>query len=86
MELSEQKYRGGYIYGGTVINDDQWHHVAVVLENDGTPDISEAKLYVDGNPETIQASLAKAVDTMNTQKVQIGSYTLNPGVFRRSDR
>jgi len=39
---------GGYIVGSTDVRDNQWHHVAAVLEDDGSPMSSEIKLYVDG--------------------------------------
>ena len=39
---------GGFFVGNTVVTDAQWHHVAVTWEDDGTPNIQDAKLYVDG--------------------------------------
>lgn len=39
---------GGYMVGNTIVTDTQWHHVAVTWANDGSPDILDAKLYVDG--------------------------------------
>lgn len=39
---------GGYTRGNLSIADDQWHHVAAVLENDGTPVLTEIRFYVDG--------------------------------------
>lgn len=39
---------GGYVVGNTIVTDAQWHHVAVTWANDGSPDILDAKLYVDG--------------------------------------
>jgi hypothetical protein len=48
---------GGYpalgVYGGSMISsvfaaDGEWHHVAVVLADDGSPKLSEILLYVDG--------------------------------------
>ncbi len=55
---------GGYIYGTTAIDDDQWHHVACVL--DGT-DVSDIKLYVDGNLESVGGQANKGINTDNTQ-------------------
>lgn len=66
--------QGGYIYGATPINDGQWHHVAVVLENDGTPDISEAVLYVDGVRDTVQGVIPCPIDTSGTRDVSFGYY------------
>ncbi|MDA7518324.1 LamG domain-containing protein, partial [bacterium] len=39
---------GGYFVGNTVVTDTEWHHVAVTWANDGSPDIQDARLYVDG--------------------------------------
>lgn len=39
---------GGFFVGNTVVTDTEWHHVAVTWANDGTPNIQDAKLYVDG--------------------------------------
>jgi hypothetical protein len=66
--------QGGYIFGTTRIADGNWHHIAVVLTNDTTPDISEANLYVDGNLESIGGMLAFAVNTAVTENVKIGVH------------
>jgi hypothetical protein len=39
---------GGFFVGNTVVTDSQWHHVAVTWADDGTPDVLDARLYVDG--------------------------------------
>jgi hypothetical protein len=65
---------GGNICGTTVLTDGNWHHIAVVLENDGSPDISEARLYVDGVLETTGAATPHLVDTGSTVDVQIGVH------------
>ncbi len=72
---------GGNIIGSTLINDDTWHHIAVVLENDGSPDITEVRLYVDGNLETISASVDEPVNTGSYQNVQIGMYYIGERYF-----
>ena len=71
---------GGYVVGNTVITDGLWHHVAVVWEDDGTPDITDAKLYVDGildadlgsGTNEPSATNANAVDTAAGIDVRIG--------------
>jgi hypothetical protein len=63
---------GGYIYGVTNLCDDRWHHVAVVLNDDGSPDISEAVLYVDGQPESVGGVLPYSVNTAISNDVLIG--------------
>jgi hypothetical protein len=40
---------GGYLYINDRINDDQWHHVAAVMEKGDPPNLHDSvKLYVDG--------------------------------------
>ncbi len=73
---------GGYIYGTTPINDGHWHHVAVVLEDDGSPDISKARLYVDGQQDMIAGVSGKAVNTSVSQDVWIGAFYAGPRFFQ----
>ena len=54
---------GGYIVGTTVITDGEWHHVAATFEDDGTPDVEDILLYVDGQLETIETSLDEELHT-----------------------
>lgn len=63
----------GWIMGTTDLNDGAWHHVAAVWEDDGTPDISDAKLYIDGVEETTTVS-ARAIDTFADMNVRIGFF------------
>jgi hypothetical protein len=72
----------GYIYGTRVLTDNQWHHIAVALYDDGSPNISEARLYVDGQLETTGGILACAVNTAAVQDVQLGVFTVSPLYFR----
>lgn len=65
---------GGNIYGTTVLTDGNWHHVAVILVNDGTPDISEVRLYVDGVLETTGGSVSCLVNTGSSVDVRIGVH------------
>ena len=67
--------QGGYIYGSTAVNDDTWHHIAIVLEDDGSTDISEALIYVDGVLDTIGSSGAISVDTSDLNDVEIGTFS-----------
>ena len=71
----------GYIYGTTSLTDNQWHHIAVVLANDGSLDISEARLYVDGQLETTGGVLAYPINTGGIQDVQLGVFTPLPVYF-----
>ena len=72
---------GGYIYGTTAISNNRCHHVAVVLDSDGTPDISEVLLYVDGQLETISGVADEPIDTASTQNVTIGVFTIASGRY-----
>jgi len=65
---------GGYIYGRKRIDDGQWHHIAVVLENDGTADIAEAVLFVDGQPDMPAAAVYCPVNTADSVPAAIGLY------------
>ncbi len=65
---------GGYIFGSTNIADNQWHHIAVVLPDDGSTDISEALLYVDGQLETNCSAAACPVNTASAENVKIGTH------------
>lgn len=58
--------------GSTDLRDDQWHHIAAVLYDDGTPDISEVIIYVDGIPETLTISAPAPVGTVSADDVTIG--------------
>jgi hypothetical protein len=63
---------GGYHYGVTSIGDGNWHHVAVTFEDDGTPDVVDTLLYVDGGLDATLASQATDVNTAPTGAVRIG--------------
>ncbi len=67
----------GRIEGSTNLVDDTWHHIAVVLNNDGTPNVNEILLYVDGSLETISSSIPKSVNTGNGFDVTIGHGYFN---------
>jgi hypothetical protein len=73
----------GYIYGTTRINDGNWHHVAVVLKDDGSANISKALLYVDGRRDAVAGVLERAVNTAVSQNVTLGAFTaVAPRYFR----
>lgn len=70
---------GGYIKGSNPVNDGNWHHIAAVLEDDGSADLSEIKLYVDGVLETNTTiggvTGARPIITSGSEKVVIGART-----------
>jgi hypothetical protein len=63
---------GGYIVGSTRVNDGKWHHVACTWQNDGSPNVTDVKLYVDGQLETISAEKSCAINTATSRNVFIG--------------
>ena len=68
----------GEITGNTMVINNAWHHIAVVLEDDGSPDVDEVLLYVDGQPETTSSS-SQAIDTATGTEVKH-----NLSLFQRS--
>jgi hypothetical protein len=67
----------GNTYGTTDLVDGEWHHVAAVLEDDGSPDVSEVKLYVDGELDAIDPTgTPRAINTSSGGEFRIG-YDLN---------
>jgi arylsulfatase A-like enzyme len=63
---------GGYVTGTTDLLGNKWIHVAVTFTNDGSPNITDAKLYVNGVLETVSASQAVALNTVSGNDVKIG--------------
>jgi hypothetical protein len=67
----------GNTWGTTDLVDGEWHHVAAVLVDDGTPDNSEIILYVDGELDPIApGGLANALNTSSGGEFRI-AYDLN---------
>jgi hypothetical protein len=53
-----------------------------VLSDDGSPDVSEVKLYADGKLEAVGSLLSCAVDTASDQNVKIGADSANTLFFK----
>ena len=68
----------GYISGSSVIDDDRWHHVAVVSDGSTTDNI---KLYVDGQPDTVSQINSQTINTQSYQNVAVGEFTDAPSHF-----
>ena len=64
---------GGYVVGTRAINNGVWHHVACTFTNDGTPNATDVKLFVDGTAETLSTSQGTTLNTAGTFPVKIGS-------------
>ena len=70
---------GGHSVGSTDVRDGQWHHVAALLVDDGSPDANEITLYVDGSEEVISDTVGEPINTASTGVVRIGKA---PWVYR----
>lgn len=68
---------GGYIVGNTAVNDGNWHHVACTFENDGSANITDAKLYVDGRLESISKQDSGKLNTTKDQPLRVGQDPWN---------
>jgi len=69
---------GGFVVGSTDIVDGQWHHVAATWENDGTPNVLDVQLYVDGVRQTGNNRIDK--DQSGFIPVLCGSGSHTPGL------
>jgi len=64
----------GFVIGLTDIADDNWHHIAAVLDSDADPDVSEVRLYVDGQAETPGSVNPRQIDTAQGDNVKIATF------------
>ena len=65
----------GFLEGTRIVNDGQWHFIACSYNNNFTS-ITNARLYVDGTPETsFTTTKSFAVNTMSNGDVTIGLDT-----------
>ncbi|MDQ3622019.1 MAG: LamG domain-containing protein [Verrucomicrobiota bacterium] len=71
--------QNGYVVGTTPLTDGEWHHVAATWEDDGTPQVTDVKLYVDGAAEAFSASRVAPMNTAGTNDVVIGRDYDNRG-------
>ena len=65
--------KNGHVVGTTDLRDNQWHHMAVVLEDDGSPDVAEIQFYVDGVPGAVTHVFPQAINTDDPINVTIGA-------------
>lgn len=70
---------GGLIVGSTDLRDGQWHHVAAILRNDGSPDAEEIELYVDGQEEVYSHVESGPVNTGTEALSRIGVSVASAG-------
>lgn len=72
---------GGYIVGNVAVNDGEWHHVAATWEDDGTPDVTDTVLYVDGVAVGTSASTGNVINTVSGEDVKIGVAQVSSHLF-----
>ncbi|MBK1831257.1 sulfatase-like hydrolase/transferase [Verrucomicrobiaceae bacterium R5-34] len=68
--------QNGFIKGSTTLNDGSWHHVAVVVDDfdqNGSTDVNEARLYVDGMLENVSNSSSASINTAAGSAIMIGA-------------
>ncbi len=68
---------GGHAASTNTISNGIWHHVAVTWENDGTPDIEDVKLYINGVQETLGIIVTEPINTGNSITVKLGYNAVN---------
>ncbi|MHC4198900.1 MAG: LamG-like jellyroll fold domain-containing protein, partial [Planctomycetota bacterium] len=65
----------------TPIADNAWHHIAAVLVDDGSPDVSEVALYLDGAPASTDALSPRPVNTIASIFVRMGTFLSLPAQY-----
>jgi|GEM_PF-6031015 len=70
---------GGYEIGSTDLRNDGWHHIAWVWENDGSPNINESRIYIDGTLQTNTGDNGQGVNTDPNNFLQIANDRFSGG-------
>ena len=65
---------GGNIVGTTIVNDDEWYHVAAVLPDVENPDVVDVLLYVDGSVDVTGTPNSEAINTASSNDVTNFKY------------
>ena len=71
----------GQIVGSTDLRDDAWHHVAAVLDSDGTPEVADLRLYVDGFLDGSSWVTNQVINTADLSTMRIGRGPWNDRPF-----
>ena len=65
----------GYLWCDCNLFDGQWHHVAAVLGNDGSPTMNEVKVYIDGILQVPTfVNPATSINTSANNDVLMGAF------------
>lgn len=67
---------GFIVASDTRVDNDNWHHVACVFENNEDPNVEDVRLYVNGRQETAEAA-PQVMDTETYRTVTIGNDFFN---------
>jgi hypothetical protein len=73
---------GGYAQGTKPLNDGQWHHLAIVVADhngNGSVNVNEAKLYVDGVPDVVALKSGEIIATGSSLVPALGGSNHNAG-------
>lgn len=70
---------GGFEIGSTPLPVGQWTHVAMTFESDGSPNINEAKFYIDGVLETNTGNNGQILHTNASNFMQIANDRFSGG-------
>ena len=75
FRVSEYRLRvehgSGNRQGDTVVSDNQWHHVALTVEENSTISYPQVKLYVDGEDDTRTGTSSNAFDIVSNFDLSI---------------
>jgi hypothetical protein len=74
---------GNELKSGVSVADGCWHHVSVVLADDGSPSLDEVQLFIDGIRVSGTSTSTAAIVTPSGADVSIGAYQVSGqmGVF-----
>jgi len=73
--------QGGNVQGDTVVNDGNWHHVAVTVQDNATASYPDVILYLDGQDDTRPTTDSDAFNLTAGEDVRIGSRPSNDDRF-----
>ena len=64
----------GYAAGTRSVRNGQWHHIAVVVgqSDPWSPDVSNVKFYIDGQPDPVSDSASQPIDTGTGDDLAMG--------------
>ena len=65
------------VQGQTVVNDGEWHHVAVTAIDNAMPSSSDIRIYVDGHDDTVDSSDPDALHITAGADLTVGRRAYN---------